>query len=89
MAPPCGDRVDRAQHRPAQRMAAEQGLGEQVVHDVVGVVVHADLFQDDGALGVDVGGGHLGEAQHVDQDVDREGQVAVEVPGIEAGTPWR
>jgi hypothetical protein len=67
-------------------VAAEQHLGEEVVHHVVGgVVVHPDLLEDHGPLRVDVVLGELGEAQHVGQDVDRQLEVAVERPGVEAG----
>ena len=49
------DRLLGAQDRLAQRMVLEEVLGEDLVHEVVGIVlVHLDLFQDDAALARDL-----------------------------------
>ena len=61
-------------------------VGEQVVHDVVGVVVvHRDLVEDHVALGLDVLGGEQRAGDHVAEHVDGQRQVLVEDPRVEAG----
>ena len=71
-----GDHVRRADHRPAERMVAEDRLGEQVVHEILGLVlVHRDLLEHHLALGVE-----LLEARredHVRHHVDGRLQVVV------------
>ena len=60
--------------------------GEQVVHHVVGVVVvHGDLVEDHVTLGLDVLGGDREDGDHVAEHVDRQRQVLVEDPRVEAG----
>ena len=56
-----------------ERVRAEHGLGRQVVHHVLGVVLHhRDLLEHDFALRVDVGEGRLEDhvGHHVEGDVD-------------------
>ena len=80
------DRVDGAQDRTPQRGVAEDGLRERVVHEVGRVVVaHRDLFEDHAALVVDVGVEQQRGVDHVADDVDRDRQVGVEHPRVEAG----
>ena len=80
------DRAFGAGDRPAQRRRAVGLAGEQVVHDVVGVVVvHRDLVEDDVALGLDVLVGDRRAGDHVAQHVDGQRQVLVEDPRVEAG----
>ena len=83
------DRRDRrrgAADRPAQRVPAEHGLGEPLVHDVTGVVVvHRELFEDHPALVLDVVDVQARRGDHVTQDVDRHRQVLVQHPGVVAG----
>ncbi len=48
LAGEAGDGLRRAQDRAAERLVLEEALGEDLVHQVVGVVlVHLDLFEDD------------------------------------------
>ena len=81
------DRVDGAGDRAAERGLGAVGLlGEQVVHHVVGVVVvHRDLVEDHVALGLDVLGGEQRGGDHVAEHVDRQAEVLVEDPRVEAG----
>ena len=54
--------------------------------DVVGVVVvHRDLVEDHVALGLDIVGVQQRVGDHVAEHVDRERQVVVEHPRVEAG----
>ncbi len=56
------DHLRRADHGPAERMVAEDRLGDQVVDELLRLVlVHRDLLEHDLALGVD-----LGEERRVD-----------------------
>ena len=49
------DRLRGAQHRPSERTVTEEGVREEVVHPVAGVVLgHGDLFEDDVTLGLDL-----------------------------------
>ena len=80
------DRRLGAGDRPAERGVAPRLVGEQVVHDVVGVVVvHRDLVEDHVALGLDVGLGDGRGGHHVAEHVDRGAEVLVEDPGVEDG----
>ena len=64
------DHLGPADHRPSERMTAEDGLGGEVVHEVLRVVVHhRDLLEHDLALGVDVVEG--GCEDHVGHRVER------------------
>ena len=49
------DHLGGADHRPADRVRAEHGLGDQVVDELLRrVLVHRDLLEHDVALGVEV-----------------------------------
>ena len=61
-----GDHLGLAEHPPAQRVLAEDGVGEDVVDAILGLVlIHRDLLEHDLALGVDLRIGrrqqHFGE----------------------------
>ena len=84
-----GRRADRC-HRPqdgaAERVVAEDVLGEDIEDEVVGrVVPESDLLEDDPALRGHVVGadGRLGD--HVAEVVRRHLQVLVEHPAVDAG----
>src|SRR5690606_24916748 len=71
----CGrlDGLAGAQDLAPQRVAGEQGLGQQGVNVILGdVEVHQDLFEDDVALGVDLVGPESRVGDHVAQDLDAE-----------------
>ncbi len=74
-----GDRRDhlrRADHGPSERVPAEHGLGEEVVHELLRrVLVHRDLLEHDLALGIEIGEGR-GE-DHVGHDVQSRPDVIV------------
>ena len=79
-----GDRVARdrrdhlggADHRPPERMVAEHGLGDQVVHELLRrVVVHRDLLEHDLALGVQLG--ERGREHHLAHHVHRRLEVVI------------
>ncbi len=56
------------------------------MHGVVGVVVvHGDLVEDHLPLRLHVAAGEDGAGDHVGDHVDREREVLVENPGVEAG----
>ena len=64
-----GDHLGLAEHPAPEWVRAEDGLGEDVVNPVLGlVVVHRDLLQHDLALGVDFGVGR--GQQHLRQQVE-------------------
>ncbi len=66
-------------------MAFPEGLGEDFVDEVVGVVlVDLDFFKDDAALAVDVVMGKDGVEDDVGKDVDGGGDVLVEDLDVEA-----
>ena len=72
-----GDHLGLAEHTAAERVGAEDGLGEDVVDPVLGlVVVHRDLLQHHLALGVDVGVGR--GQQHLREQVEDLVGVLVE-----------
>ena len=80
------DRSGSAGDRPAQGSVAPRLLGEEVVDHVVRVVVvHRDLVEDHVALRLDVVGVQQRVGDHVAEDVDRQRQVVVEHPRVEAG----
>ena len=63
-------------HRPAERVAAEDGLGQEVVDEILGRVLHhRDLLEHDLALGVDVG--ERRREDHVRHDVEGALEMAV------------
>ena len=67
------DRLAGAEHLAAERVAREQGLGQQGVDVVLGhVEVHEDLLDDHLALGVDLVGPERRVGEHVAEDVDAE-----------------
>ena len=82
---PAGDGRDHlgaADHRPPERMAAEDGLGDDVVDEVLRVVVdHRDLLEHDLALGVDVREDRV--VDHPDHDVERGLEPVVRHPRVE------
>ena len=64
------DHVGAADHRPAERVRAEHGLGGDVVDEILRVVLdHRDLLEHDLALGVDLGERRLED--HVGHHVER------------------
>ena len=70
------DHLGGADHRPAERMVAEDRLGDQVVHELLRrVVVHRDLLEHDLALGVELG--ERGREDHVAHHVDRRLEMVV------------
>ena len=78
------DDLGGADHRPAQRMRAEDRLAEHVEDAVLGIVfVHRDLLQHDLALGLE-----LAEARapdHVAHHVERALEVPVEHARVQRG----
>ena len=79
-----GDHLGPADHRPAERMRPEDGLGREVVHDVLRVVLHhRDLLEHDLALRVDVG--QRGREDHVRHHVERDVDVVVGDAGVDDG----
>ena len=76
------DHVGAPDHRPAERMAAEDRLRDDVVDEVLRVVVdHRDLLEHDLALGVDVGEG--GVVDHPDDHVERRLEPVVRHAGVD------
>ena len=79
------DRLLGAEGLEPEAVVGEQRLQQAGVHDVVGgVLVHEDLLEDDLALGVDLGRPEGGRADHVDEQVEPEGQLARRQPGVVA-----
>ena len=72
-----------ADHGRAERVVgAEDGLGDQVVHQLLGiVVVHRDLLEHDLALRLELGPD--GRGDHVAHDVQRRLHVGVQHPRVE------
>ena len=74
------DHLGPADHRTAQGMAAEDGLGDDVVDEVLRVVLdHRDLLEHHLALGVHVGEDRV--VDHPDHDVERRFEPVVRHPG--------
>ena len=70
------DHVRGADHRPTERMVAEDRLAHQVVHELVRrVLVHRDLLEHDLALRVEVG--EERRVDHVAHHVERLLEVVV------------
>ena len=66
----------RADHRPSERVVAEDGLREEVVHELLRrVLVHRDLLEHDLALLVDLGEGR--REDHVGHDLERRLDVVI------------
>ena len=77
-----GDHLGLTEHAAAQRVRAEDGLGEHVVDAVLRLVlVHRDLLQHHLALGVDVGVGR--RQQHLREQVEDLVGVLVEEAGVQ------
>ena len=78
------DHLSGADHGPAEGVAAEHRLGDQIVDELLRLVlVHRDLLEHDLALGV-----HLGESRsedHVAHHVDRRLEVVVGDPRVDDG----
>ncbi|MEZ5062404.1 MAG: hypothetical protein R2700_12980 [Solirubrobacterales bacterium] len=78
------DHLGGPEHPAAQRVLAEDRVGEHVVDAVGGLVlVHRDLLDHDLPLGVDVREGRLQE--HLGEQVERGLGVLVEEPREEVG----
>ena len=76
------DHVGAPDHGPPERMAAEDRLRDDVVHEVLRVVVdHRDLLEHDLALGVDVGEGRV--VDHPDDHVERRLEPVVRHAGVD------
>ncbi len=70
------DHVARADHRPPERLVAEDGLREEIVDELLRrVLVHGDLLEDDLALRVELR--ERRREDHVGHDVDRRVEVRV------------
>ena len=79
-----GNHLGAADHRPAERVRAEDRLGGQVVDHVLRIVLdHRDLFEHDLSLRVDVGQGGLED--HVRHHVERNVDVVVGHAGVDDG----
>ncbi len=79
-----GDDVGATDHRPSQRMRAEDRLGGDVVHEVVRRVLdHRDLLEDDLAFGVDVR--ERRAEDHVRHHVERTLEPVVGDPRVDDG----
>ena len=71
-----GDDLGGADHGPSERVVAEDGFREEVVHELLrGVLVHRDLLEHDLALLVDLGEG--GREDHVGHHLERRLDVVV------------
>ncbi len=78
------DHLGRADHRPAERVVAEDRLAHQVVDELVGrVLVHRDLLEHDLALRVEVG--EHRRVDHVRHHVERLVDVMVGDPDVDDG----
>ena len=78
------DHLGSPEHAPAERVVAEDRLGEHVVDAVLGLVlVHRDLLEHDLALGVDLVGRQRRGEQHLGHQVERLLGVLVEEAGVQ------
>ena len=76
------DHLGRADHRPPERVVAEDRLGDQVVHELLRrVLVHRDLLEHDLALGVELVEGR--REHHVAHHVERRLEVVVGDAGVD------
>src|SRR5712691_11700397 len=76
------DDVGRSDHWTSVRMASEDRLREEIVHELLGrVLVHGDLLEDDGPLGVKVL--ERGREHHVGHDVERGLDVSIRDAGVD------
>jgi hypothetical protein len=81
-----GDGFGAPHDLAADRVRGEHRRREDVVDEVVGrVVAHADLFEDDLALGFDVVGAQCGRPHDVGEDVEREREPQVGDPHVIGG----
>jgi hypothetical protein len=79
-----------AQHLAAHRLAGEQRLGEERVHQIVGgVLVHPDLVEDDLPFAVDLIGPEGRGPHDVGEDVEGEVEALVEDPDVVGGVLLR
>ena len=79
-----GDHRGRADHRPPERVVGEDGLREEVVHELLrGVLVHRDLLEHDLPLLVDLREG--GREDHVGDHLERLLDVVVGDPRVDDG----
>ena len=77
------DRVGRAEHRPAERLAGQRRFLELVEHEIVGRVERlADLLQDDAALALQLVGIEHRIAQDVGDHLDAERHVLLQHRGV-------
>ena len=73
-----------ADHRPSERVRAENRLGRDVVDEFVGSVLHhRDLLEHDLPLGVDVD--ERRPEHHVHHDVERPLETVVGNPRVDDG----
>ena len=76
------DHLARADHGPPERRVAEDGLGEEVVHQLLRrVLVHCDLLEYDLPLGVELR--ERRREDHVRHHVDRGVDVRVRHSSVE------
>ena len=79
-----------AQDGPGQGVSLVDRRRQTLGAEILGVVlIHADLLQDDAALGLDVGLVKPGGKEHIAEDVGGPLQVAVQGAGVEAGALLR
>ena len=72
----------RPQDGMGQRMPVEDHLGQHVVDEVLGRVLHhGDLFQDDLPLPIEIG--ERGSDQHVGHDVHGHRQLVVQEAAVD------
>ena len=77
------DHLARPDHRPSERVVAEDGLREEVVDELLRrVLVHRDLLEHDLALGVELG--ERRREDHVGHHVDRRLEVRVRHARVDA-----
>ena len=76
------DHLGRSDHRPPERVVAEDGVGDQVVDELLRrVLVHRDLLEHDLALGLELG--ERRREDHVTHHVDRRHEVVVGNAGVD------
>ncbi len=71
--------LDRAENRPADRLAGESALLEEIEHEVVGRIGRcADLLHDHALLALQLGLVEGGLGENVGEDIEREPDVLAE-----------
>ena len=86
LPPEAPDRVRGAEDRPPERVVSPDPLGEEVVDEIVGRVLHhLDLLEHDRLLLLDVVLGEARAHQDVRQEVGGQGEVLVEHAHVETG----